>query len=70
MPLLQQQLERQLHKILHLLNHDDFRTLAFNALPDEADNNPTIEMNVGDTVVFNVDNGGISFHSFGVTKDD
>ena len=26
-------------------------------------------MNVGDKVIFNVDNGGISFHAFGVTKD-
>ena len=47
----------------------DFRTLAFNALPGEPDNNPTIEMNVGDKVIFNVDNAGVSFHSFGVTKD-
>jgi len=53
---------------LTFIESSDFRTLAFNALPGEADNNPTINMNVGDTVVFNVDNGGISFHSFGVTK--
>ncbi|HJJ22577.1 MAG TPA: plastocyanin/azurin family copper-binding protein [Nitrosopumilus sp.] len=53
---------------LTFIESDDFRTLAFNALPGESDNNPTINMNVGDTVVFNVDNGGISFHSFGVTK--
>ncbi len=53
---------------LTFIESDDFRTLAFNALPGEDGNNPTIQMNVGDTVVFNVDNGGISFHSFGVTK--
>jgi nitrite reductase (NO-forming) len=47
----------------------DFRTLAFNALPGEPDNNPTINMNVGDKVIFNVDNAGKSFHAFGVTKD-
>ena len=47
----------------------DFRTLAFNALPGEPDNNPTINMNVGDKVVFNIDNAGKSFHAFGVTKD-
>ncbi len=44
------QLERPLHKILHLLNHADFRTLAFNALPGEPDNNPTINANVGDEI--------------------
>ncbi len=55
---------------LTFIESDDFRTLAFNALPSEDGNNPTIQMNVGDTVVFNVDNGGISFHSFGVTKAD
>jgi plastocyanin len=43
--------------------------LAFNALPGEPDNNPTINMEVGDKVIFNVDNAGKSFHAFGVTKD-
>ena len=55
---------------LTFIESDDFRTLAFNVLPSETGNNPTIQMNVGDTVVFNVDNGGISFHAFGVTKAD
>ena len=54
---------------LTFVESSDFRTLAFNALPGEPDNNPTIEMNVGDKVIFNVDNAGVSFHSFGVTKD-
>ena len=53
---------------LTFIESSDFRTLAFNALPGEDDNNPTVHMNVGDTVVFNVDNGGISFHAFGVTQ--
>ena len=53
---------------LTFIESSDFRTLAFNALPGESDNNPVVNMNVGDTVVFNVDNGGVSFHSFGVTK--
>ena len=53
---------------LTFIESSDFRTLAFNALPGENDNNPTINMNVGDKVLFNVDNGGKSFHSFGVTK--
>ena len=32
-------------------------------------NNPTINMSVGDKVVFNVVNEGMSFHAFGVTQD-
>ena len=54
---------------LVFIESSDFRTLAFNALPGEPDNNPTINMNVGDKVIFNVDNAGKSFHAFGVTKD-
>jgi len=54
---------------LSIIESSDFRTLAFNALPGEPDNNPTINMNVGDKVIFNVVNDGVSFHSFGVTKD-
>ena len=56
-------------KDLSFIESADFRTLAFNALPGEPDNNPTINMNVGDKVIFNVINDGVSFHSFGVTKD-
>ena len=55
---------------LSFIESSDFRTLAFNALPGEADNNPTINMSVGDKVIFNVVNDGKSFHSFGVTKND
>jgi len=54
---------------LHFIESPDFRTLAFNALPGESDNNPTINMSVGDKVIFNVDNAGKSFHAFGVTSD-
>ena len=54
---------------LTFVESDDFRVLAFNALIGEEGSNPTINMNVGDKVIFNVDNGGISFHAFGVTKD-
>ena len=54
---------------LSFVESSDFRTLAFNALPGEADNNPTINIGVGDKVVFNVDNAGVSFHSFGVTAN-
>ena len=44
--------------------------MAFNALPGESDNNPTINANVGDEINFSVINDGVSFHSFGVTKAD
>ena len=54
---------------LTFVESDDFRVLAFNALVGEEGSNPTINMNVGDKVVFNVDNAGISFHAFGVTAD-
>jgi len=55
---------------LSFIESSDFRTLAFNALPGESGHNPSIHMSVGDKVVFNVDNAGISFHSFGVTSND
>ena len=50
---------------LSFIESSDFRTLAFNALPGEPDNNPTINMEVGDKVVFDVINDGVSFHAFG-----
>ncbi len=54
---------------LSFIESSDFITLAFNALPGDPDNNPTINMEVGDKVIFNVVNDGVSFHSFGVTAD-
>ena len=54
---------------LNFIESPDFRNLAFNALPGEDGNNPTINMSVGDKVVFNVVNDGMSFHAFGVTQD-
>ena len=59
----------RLHKIFQFLESADFRSLTFNAMIDEPGVNPTIEMSVGDKVVFNVVNDGMSFHAFGVTKD-
>ena len=55
---------------LSFIESSDFRTLAFNALPGEPDNNPTINMEVGDKIIFDVVNDGRSFHAFGVTQDD
>jgi len=54
---------------LSFVESSDFITLAFNALPGEPNSNPTINMEVGDKVIFNVVNDGKSFHSFGVTED-
>jgi len=55
---------------LSFVESSDFRTLAFNALPGEPDNNPTIQANVGDKIIFDVINDGKSFHAFGVTKSE
>ena len=55
---------------LSFVESSDFRTLAFNALPGEVGNNPTITANVGDKIIFDVINDGKSFHAFGVTADD
>ena len=55
---------------LDFIESKDFRTLAFNALPGESGNNPTINAKVGDRIIFNILNAGKSFHSFGVTLDD
>jgi len=54
---------------LSFIESSDFRTLAFNALPGEPDNNPIIEANVGDRILFDVVNDGVSSHAFGVTAD-
>ena len=55
---------------LSFVESSDFRTLAFNALPGEVGNNPTITANVGDKIIFDVVNDGMSFHAFGVTAAD
>ena len=55
---------------LSFVESSDFRTLAFNALPGEPENNPSITVAVGDKIEFDVVNDGISFHAFGVTADE
>ncbi len=55
---------------LSFIESSDFRTLAFNALPGDPNNNPTIEAQVGDKIIFDIVNDGVSFHSFGVTADE
>ena len=60
----------EINSSLSFIESSDFRTLAFNALPGEPDNNPTITANVGDKIIFDVVNDGKSFHAFGVTSDE
>lgn len=55
---------------LEFVESDDFRTLGFNRLLGEPGSNPTIEASVGDKIVFEVNNAGLSFHSFGVTANE
>ncbi|RNJ77598.1 MAG: hypothetical protein D9C04_04155 [Nitrosopumilus sp. B06] len=55
---------------LAFVESDDFRILGFNELPGEEGGNPTINVQVGDKIVFNVVNDGLSYHSFGVTADE
>ncbi len=55
---------------LSFIESDDFRTLAFDALPGEEGNNPEILASVGDKIIFDVENGGKSFHAFGVTQEE
>ena len=54
---------------LDFVESDDFRTLAFNALPGEDGNNPEIRVNSGDEVTVTSANLGNSFHSFGVVAN-
>ena len=51
---------------LKFIESSDFKTMAFNALPGAPDNNPTINAEIGDKIIFNVENAGKSFHAFGV----
>ena len=54
---------------LTFIESSDFRTLAFNALPDEDGHNPEIRVNSGDEVTITANNIGKSFHSFGVVTN-
>ena len=55
---------------LDFVESKDFMTLAFNALPGEPGNNPTINAKVGDRIIFNTLNAGKMFHAFGVTLNE
>ncbi len=55
--------------VLNFVESDDFRDLAFNALPGEEGHNPDIVVKSGDEVTVMVSNMGRSFHAFGVVSD-
>jgi len=61
---------KEIQVSLSFVESSDFRTLAFNALPGEPNNNPDIIGNVGDKIIFDVINNGKSFHAFGVTQEE
>lgn len=52
---------------LKFIESPDFKTMAFNALPGDPNHNPEIHADVGDKIVFDVSNGGKSFHAFAIT---
>jgi len=54
---------------LDFIESDDFRILAFNALPGEVGNNPEIRVNSGEEITITVNNDGKSFHAFGIVSD-
>ena len=58
---------KEIKTSLKFIESTDFRTLAFNALPGEEGNNPEIQANVGDKIIFDVTNGGKIFHAFAVS---
>jgi len=58
------------HDLIFVESADGFSDLAFNALTGEPGHNPSINANVGDKIIFNVENGGKGFHAFGVTADE
>lgn len=55
---------------LNFVESDNLLVLGFNAITGEPDANPTINAKVGDRIIFDVTNAGISFHSFGVTASE
>ena len=54
---------------LNFIESADFKHYAFNALPGEEGNNPTLTVKSGDSVTIKSANNGKSFHSFGIVSD-
>lgn len=58
---------KEIHTSLKFMESPDFKTMVFNALPGEEGHNPEIQASVGDKLIFDVTNGGKSFHAFAIT---
>lgn len=54
---------------LTFVESDDFRDFSFNEVLGEPGANPTIHASVGDKVVFDITNIGVSFHALAVTAE-
>jgi len=54
---------------VNFIESSDFRTMAFNALPDEEGHNPEFRVKSGDEITFSTINTGKSFHAFGIVSD-
>lgn len=52
---------------LKFVESSDFAKYGFNAPIGQPDANPEIHANVGDKIIFDVTNGGKSFHAFAIT---
>ena len=55
---------------LKFVESPDFKNYGFNAPVGQTGANPEVDANVGDKIVFDVTNGGKSFHAFAVTDSE
>ncbi|HET6457349.1 MAG TPA: hypothetical protein VFG24_00515 [Nitrosopumilaceae archaeon] len=55
---------------LKFVESPDFKNYGFNAPLGQTGANPEIDANVGDKIVFDVTNGGKTFHAFAVTDSE
>ena len=55
---------------LKFVESSDFKNYGFNAPLGQTGANPEVDANVGDKIVFDVTNGGKTFHAFAVTDSE
>src|SRR5579864_6523369 len=55
---------------LKFVESPDFKNYGFNAPIGQTGANPEVDANVGDKIVFDVTNGGKSFHAFAITDSE